>query len=58
MLFNEGSNLEIHFQQIFKRYNAIGDVDDPNLKQALLSFMLEILGNETYRILKVQNLQL
>lgn len=58
MLFNEGSNLEKHFQQISQRHNAIGDVDDPNLKQAFLSLILEILGNETYRILKVQNLQL
>lgn len=46
------SDLEKHFQQMFKWYYAIDGVDDPNLKQAFLSLILGIFNNEAYRILK------
>ena len=36
----------------------IGRVNDPNLKQALLSSISDSLGTETFRILKAHNKQL
>ena len=37
-------DLEKRFQQMSKRYYMIGGVDDPNLKQALLSSIPDSLG--------------
>ena len=41
-------DLERHFQKMSKRYYMSGRVDDPNLKQALLSSIPESLGTETF----------
>lgn len=38
------------------KFNAIGGLDDSNLKQAFLNSLPESLGNETSKILATKNL--
>ncbi|KAL5548784.1 hypothetical protein UlMin_004015 [Ulmus minor] len=44
-------DLEKHYREMTKRFYLIGGVDDPNLKQAFLSSIPNILGEETFRLL-------
>ena len=48
-------DLEVHLQKMSKRFYLIGRLDDPNVKQALLSSIPEALGEETFRILSAAN---
>ncbi|KAL5564654.1 hypothetical protein UlMin_027818 [Ulmus minor] len=44
-------DLEKHYREMTERFYLIGGVDDPNLKQALLSSIPDPLGEETFRLL-------
>ncbi|KAL5577277.1 hypothetical protein UlMin_018976 [Ulmus minor] len=44
-------DLEKLYREMTKRFYLIGGVDDPNLKQAFLSSILDPLGEETFRLL-------
>ncbi|KAL5548138.1 hypothetical protein UlMin_003369 [Ulmus minor] len=49
--FMQWKDLEKHYREMTKRFYLIGGVDDPNLKQAFLSSILDPLGEETFRLL-------
>ncbi|GMN28523.1 hypothetical protein TIFTF001_041183 [Ficus carica] len=48
-------DLEVHFQKMSRRFYLIGGINDPNLKQAFISSILEPLGDETSRLLSAAN---
>ena len=58
MLLNEMKRSGETFPTNVQKILLIGGVDDPNLKQALLSSIPESLGTKTFRLLKVHNKQL
>ncbi|VVB04430.1 unnamed protein product [Arabis nemorensis] len=51
-------DLERHYERMSTRFYALNGVDDVSLKQAYLNSLPEPLGNETSRVLSLNNMAL